>query len=83
MYKRQAYSQTVYTYACSIIKKVKEGETLFERFKEKLRNTGLFKAAGNEVKYIIHQKLKDEKIIELSNLILDFTQTIKNAGLIE
>jgi len=81
--KSSAYSQTVYTYASSIIKKVKEGEKLFESFKKTLRNTGLFKTAGNEVKYIIHQKLKDEKIIELSNLILEFTQTIKSSGLVE
>ena len=81
--KSSAYSQTVYTYYPSIIKKVREGEELFKAFKEKLGKTGLFKTAGNEMKYVIRHKPIDEKIKELSNLISEFTQTIKKAGLAE
>ena len=81
--KSSAYSQTIYTYYSAIIKRIADGEGLFESFKDKLTKTGLFEKAGNEMKYVIRQKPTEEQTEDLLNLILEFAGQIKEKGLIE
>lgn len=77
------FSQTIYTYIPSIVKKVQDGEKLAESFKQRLLETGLFEAAGNEVKYSIKQKPTEEQTQALLRLILDFNAQVKQNGLLQ
>jgi hypothetical protein len=65
------------------VKKVQDGEKLAESFKQRLLETGLFEAAGNEVKYVIKQKPTDEQTQALLRLIADFAGQIQKNGLIQ
>ena len=65
------------------MKKVHDGEKLAESFKQRLLETGLFEAAGNEVKYSIKQKPTEEQTQALLRLILDFNAQVKQNGLLQ
>lgn len=78
-----AYSQTIYTYYPAILKKVKDGDKLFESFKDSLRKIGLFEAAGGEMKYIIRQKPTKQQIEQLTELVKEFAEQVQEKGLIE
>ncbi|MFW6116988.1 MAG: hypothetical protein ACOC6G_00200 [Thermoproteota archaeon] len=81
--KSSAYSQTIYTYYPTIEKKVEQGKELFEAFKNELLQTGLFEKAGDEVKYIIKQTPSKQQIENLTDIILKFSEKIKENGLIQ
>jgi hypothetical protein len=80
--RSSAYSQTIYTYITSILTKVKDGEQLFNSFKENLAKTGLFKPAGNEMKYVIEEKPTEAQIEALIKAITYFAEQIQMKGLI-
>jgi hypothetical protein len=81
--KSAAYSQHVYTYYQTLVRKVKNGEQLFETFKAELMQTGLFQKAGNEVKYVIERKPSAEQMKNLTRLVLKFAEEMQETGLIE
>ena len=81
--KSAAYSQTLYTYYPTIVKRVTNGTELFESFKSRLTKTALFEKAGNEMKYVIRQKTDEEQINAILNLIREFAEEIKEKGLVE
>lgn len=78
-----AYSQTIYTYYPAIVRKVKDGDKLFESFKDSLAKTGLFEPARGEMKYVIRQKPTQEQIAHLMKLIKEFADQVEQKGLIE
>lgn len=77
------FSQTIYTYIPSIVNKIQNGEELADSFKKRLLDTGLFQAAGNEMKYVIKQKPTEEQTQALIKIIIDFEGQIRNNGLVE
>jgi hypothetical protein len=81
--RSSVFPQTIYTYIPSVAKKVQGGEKLADSFKQKLLETGLFQAAGNEMKYVIKQKSTEEQTQALLKLIGDFAGQIQKNGLIE
>ena len=74
---------TIYTYYPAVLRKVKDGDKLFESFKDSLRKTGLFEAAGGEMKYVIRQKPTKQQIEQLTELVKEFAEQVQNKGLIE
>lgn len=80
--RSSVFSQTIYTYIPSVVKKVKDGEKLADSFKLILFETGLFQAAGNEMKYVIKQKPTEEQTQALFKLIVDFAGQVQKNGLI-
>lgn len=78
--RSSAYNQTIYTYVPSVLTKVKDGQQLANSFKESLAKTGLFKSAGNEMKYVIEQEPTEAQLEALLKAIKDFAEQIQMKG---
>ncbi len=81
--KSSAYSQIIYTYSSAITKRIENGNELFELFKEELMETSLFTKIKTEMKYTINKKPSNEEIENLTRIIFNLAEKIKENGLIQ
>lgn len=78
-----AFHQTIYTGFYYVAKKVREGSDLVESYRGKFKKTGLFIPAGKEVKFTIQKRLSKEQIKDITKLILDLANDVREKGLVE
>jgi len=75
--------QSVRTTFREIERNVSDASELIASFKERFRETGLFVPAGNEMRWRLQEPIADEQIGEVTNLLLDLAQHVRERGLAE
>lgn len=77
------FKQSIYTTCAEIIRKVEDGESIVEDFRERLNNFGGFEEAGSELKLMINHPATGKRKEELLLIISELITRIKKHGLKE
>jgi len=71
------FKQSLYTAFAFIKKQVEGAEDLVKSFHDKFEKTGIFTTAGSEMKLVIQQKLAEKQIDDITKLLVDLANEIR------
>ena len=74
--------QSIYTAVTEIKRKVANPDGVIDQYFTKLKQTGLFKLAGNDIKWIIKNPISDEHENVIFDTLLQVKKNIENNGII-
>jgi hypothetical protein len=77
-----SFGQSLYTVFGDVTKKVRDGSELVEELRKKLIDTGVFVAAGGELKWV-GSRLTEETIEKVVDIFAEFVSQVKKQGLSE
>jgi len=75
--------QNVCTAVSEIKRKVNNAEAIIEEYSKRLNNIGIFRTAGNEIKWVIDKPVSEEAINNVFDTILFIKSEIENAGVLQ
>jgi hypothetical protein len=75
------YKQSIYTVGAEIIRKVENGETIVEYYKDKLNSLGGFEQGGSELKLMINSTISEKRKEKFLEIIFEVIKMIKKHGL--
>lgn len=74
------FGQTIWTSFTDILNKIKEGEETVQTLRKQLRQMNIFSETKKEMKYDFKQKLTDEQIKDLTDILADLANNIELKG---
>ena len=80
---KSMYKQSLYTDLTAIKRKIKDSADLVTSFRDKFKRTGIFIPAGSEMKLVIQQRMTEKQINEITELLLNLANSVKELGLVE
>lgn len=77
------FKQSIYTVCAEIIRKVQDGDSITNYYREKLNDFGGFEQAGSELKFMISDQVQDDRKELLLNILSEVITMIREKGLKE
>ena len=75
--------QSMYTVCAEIIRKVEDGESIADYYRDELKSIGGFERAGAELKFIVNRSVSREDTKRLLDIISEVVNRIEQHGLKE